>query len=339
MPDLSARPLLASALDAKLFVDRERELSALELSARARLNALVIGERGVGKTSLLHQLERRLEDDAQIAPVFVDGARRAERPEELLSLLAYRLDPEQARFSHLEELMRSAGRRPPRTSTEDLLAALGSVREAISRAEQRPLVIIDELPSGDVAHTLFGQLRDELWSLPATWLVAAPADEQAGYLRPPANAFFETRVTVEPLVETEALRLLGRRTTDARPSEAVMRDVAAAAGGNPRGLIELARQALVEGRSVQEAAGVSAARRQRARELGEAAVRLVAYLEAHGPASASDEQLLTALGWSRSRATQMLRELDQAGLVTPTSERSQAGRRKVYTLADLENAT
>ena len=223
MEDLSARPLLASALDADLFVDRERELETLERTAKARLNALVVGQRGVGKTSLLHQLERRLEGDPQLAPVFVQGARRAERPEELLSLLAYRLDDDRARFSHLGEIMQSVGGAGPPTSTEGLLAGLRTVREALAHTERRPLLILDELASGEVAQALFGQLRDELWSLPATWVVAAETGEQAGYLRPPASAFFETVVTVEPLAESEAIDLLRRRTADERSRAEVLR--------------------------------------------------------------------------------------------------------------------
>jgi hypothetical protein len=338
MPDLSARPLLASALDADLFVARERELEALERAAKAGLNALVLGDRGVGKTSLLHCLERRLEEDDQLAPVFVEGARRAERPEELLSLLAYRLADDQARFSHLGEIMQSVGRRPPRTSTEGLLAGIRTVREALAQAERRPLLILDELPSGEVAHQLFGQLRDELWSLPATWVVAAETGDQASYLRPPASAFFETIVILKPLPEPDALELLRRRTADGQVSAAVLRDVVAAAEGNPRRLVELARGALLEGRSVDEAAGARAIRQERARDLGEAASRLVAYLETNGPASASDERMLSELGWSRSRATQVLRELEQAGLVKASSERNDSGRRKVYALVEPAGA-
>ncbi len=332
MPELSARPLLASALDAELFINRERELAALERSARARLNALVVGERGAGKTSLLHQLERRLEDEEQLAPVFVEGARRAERPEELLSLLAYRLDADRARFSHLGEALQTVGRRPPRTSTENLLGGLGAIRDAIRQRERRPLLILDELPSGGVAHVLFGQLRDELWSLPATWVVATETGEQAALLRPPASAFFETVISLSPLPDDEALELLRRRTTDEEVPSVLLREVVAAGEGNPRRLVGIARDAVVEGRNVEDLAGAQAAVRDRARELGEAARRLAAYLEANGAASASDQRMLSELGWSRSRATQVLRELEQAGLVEPANDRGESGRRKVYAL-------
>jgi hypothetical protein len=332
MPDLSARPLLASQLDAELFVDREQELASLERSARARLNALVVGERGVGKTSLLHQLERRLESDAELAPIFIEGARRAERPEELLSLLAYRLDADRARFSHLGEMMQTVGRRPPRTPTESLLSALQAIRDAAAQRERRPVLILDELPGGELGHVLFGQLRDELWSIPATWIVATEAGEQAGFLRPPASAFFETVVTVASLSVEAAVELLQRRTTDEGVPEALLRQVAAAAEGNPRRLVSLARDAVLEGHDVDELAGAHAAQRERAMDVGEAAGRLFDYLAANGAASASDERMLRELGWTRSRATQVLRELELAGLVEATSERGESGRRKIYAL-------
>lgn len=330
--ELPARPLLASALDARLFVDRKAELETLERNAESRLNSLVVGVPGIGKTSLLHQLERRLDSHAELEPIFVDGAGRAASPEELLSLINYRLDEDRARFSFIGEAMQSAGRRPPRTGTEQLLAALRTVREALAARERRTVLIVDELPSGETAHALFGQLRDELWSLPATWVVAARTSEQAAYRRPPASAFFESVVTVEPLPEKAAIQLLKKRTADAEINGELLRKIAAAADGQPVLLILLARQTLLEGRSLGDALGVQDERAQRAKQLGDAATRLVAYIEANGPVSASDTRMLSELGWTRSRATQVLRQLEQAGLAEASNERVGSGRRKVYTL-------
>lgn len=330
--ELPARPLLASALDARLFVDRKAELEALERNAESRLNSLVVGLPGIGKTSLLHQVERRLDDHTELEPIFVDGAGRAASPEELLSLIAYRLDEDRARFSYIGEAMQSAGRRPPRTGTEQLLAALRIVREALAARERRAVLIVDELPSGEIAHALFGQLRDELWSLPATWVVAARTSEQAVYLRSPASAFFESIVVVEPLPEKAAMQLLKRRTADAEIDSSLLREIAAVADGRPALLILLARQTLLEGRSLGDALGAQDERAQRVRQLGDAAGRLVAFIEANGPVSASDARMLSELGWTRSRATQVLRQLEQAGLAEVSNERVGSGRRKVYTL-------
>src|SRR5665811_326115 len=330
--ELPARPLLASALDARLFVDRKAELETLERNAESRLNSLVVGPPGIGKTSLLHQLERRLDSHAELEPIFVDGAGRAASPEELLSLINYRLDEDRARFSYVGEAMQSAGRRPPRTGTEQLLATLRTVREALAARERRAVLIIDERPSGETAHALFGQLRDELWGLPATWVVATRTSEQAAYRRPPASAFFESVVTVEPLPEKAAIQLLKKRTADTEINGDLLRKIVTAADGQPVLLILLARQTLLEGRSLGDALGVQDERAQRARQLGDAATRLVAYIEADGPVSASDTRMLSELGWTRSRATQVLRQLEQAGLAEVSNERVGSSRRKVYTL-------
>lgn len=330
--ELPARPLLASALDARLFVDRKAELETLERNAESGLNSLVVGPRGIGKTSLLHQLERRLDDDTEFEPIFVEGAGRAASPEELLSLIAYRLDEDRTPLSYMGEAMRSARHRPPRSGTEELLSALRTVRETLAARERRTVLIVDELPSGETAHALFGQLRDELWSLPATWVVAVRTGEQAAYLRPPASAFFESVVTIKPLTEKAAIQLLKKRTTDVEIDGDLLREIAAEADGQPALLILFARQTLLEGRRLNDAQGAQDKRTQRARQLGDAASRLVDYIEANGPVSASDTQMLSELGWTRSRATQVLRQLEQAGLAEVSNERVGSGRRKVYTL-------
>src|SRR5712691_6993109 len=65
MLQLSQRPLMATDADAGLFIDRVSALSKLERALRLQLNALLLGERGSGRTSLLHQLERRLRSDGR----------------------------------------------------------------------------------------------------------------------------------------------------------------------------------------------------------------------------------------------------------------------------------
>src|SRR5690606_4027563 len=109
--------------------------------------------------------------------------------------------------------------------------------------------------------------------------------------------------------------------------------IVAAAGGNPRRLIELAREVLTVGAGsdpattgvLQRAAGIER-RPAPARMMGRE-------LEALGGASASDPVLLDRLGWTRSRAVQVLKELEAAGVVVGTEVRAGPGRpRKVYRL-------
>jgi predicted transcriptional regulator len=67
---------------------------------------------------------------------------------------------------------------------------------------------------------------------------------------------------------------------------------------------------------------------------------LLAELEARGAASASDEELLRSLGWTRPRAVQVFSELEEAGLVASETEKGPTGRpRKVYRPRNVVDAT
>src|SRR3954454_22437965 len=59
-PRLSPRPLLATEADQSLFIDREDETSRIMKALASSLNTLVVGEAGIGKSSLLHHVESRL---------------------------------------------------------------------------------------------------------------------------------------------------------------------------------------------------------------------------------------------------------------------------------------
>jgi hypothetical protein len=62
----------------------------------------------------------------------------------------------------------------------------------------------------------------------------------------------------------------------------------------------------------------------------------MAELEALGSASASDEEFLRRLGWTRPRATQVLGALAERGLLAASDEQSPGGRRprRVYRPVD-----
>jgi predicted ArsR family transcriptional regulator len=59
---------------------------------------------------------------------------------------------------------------------------------------------------------------------------------------------------------------------------------------------------------------------------GPLAGALVGYLADHGPAAASDETMLRQIGASRQRASQLMHELESAGLLE-TIDQHEPGRR------------
>ena len=358
---LSSRPLLDTRADRALFAGRTPQLAALDRARHAGLNTLVLGDRGAGKTSLLRQLALRLREERCHRVELVDAG-PTDGAEALLTLLAERLLPPAGAPS-------GAPYGPPSGLSEGgrLLALLDRLRRELPDVLDhppvdpttgpawepgRPVVVLLDNASPAAAHVLMGRLRDETWSLPAVWVVAADRSAAAGFLEPPADTFFEARVVLDELSADEAMALLRARlaaarqaaTVDGVPDELLRRIVEGVPVRTPRALVSALRDVVgAAGEAVASptlaavdlVTGQQRERAGRLAQLGRSAAMLVAELQSRGgSASASDDGLLDALGWTRSRASQVFRQLEAADLVTASERRvNGAGRpRKVYEL-------
>lgn len=327
MLQISQRPLQGTSVDAALFVDRTSELETLARSVGLGFNTLVLGDRGSGKTSLLHQLERQLADaGAETRLVEASGAGSVE---DLVALV------------HLS----IHGRR--RDPTERLLASLdGEVGVAadIARLQpadsQRVVVLIDSIAGPEIVHGMFGRLRDEVWQLPITWIVSGYCNDRNRYLEAPADSFFDAVVELGELSIKEAAELLRRRAGSAPtddPAGEVLLGVAATLGQQvsprtPRNLLAAAREVLLADDDPTQWITNRHALQLRAAGLSRPTAMLFTELMDLAPVSASDKRLLERLGWTRTRASQVFKQLEEAGLVVVTEDTPDGpGRpRKLY---------
>ena len=337
--ELSGRPLLDTEADARLFVDRADELRALEYALVAGMNVLVVGERGSGVTSLLrHTAYRRRRDDS--GPLAVVDGRLASDAQGLLDIVFEKLTGRSRTVTELGDLAATfqsitslyERRVPvPRQDSLRLLDVVGQIGREMG--EKRGTVILDGVPDPEVAYTLFGKLRDELWELPVAWLAGVGPNEVATLTRPPADAFFEQVISIKPMGPVAAMDLVARRVPRGTLEIEELETLAALGDGNPRLILAATREYLQLHKSLDEQSATKAALRARLKSLGPSAAALAAELASLGVASASDPVLLQDLGWSRSRATQVLRELEAAGLATGAPAPAPGGgRRKIYRL-------
>jgi AAA ATPase domain len=312
MLNLSGRPLLDNQLDAALVVGRDDVIARVAEAVATDLNVLLVGERGSGRTTLLRQVAHRLRQDA-VPSRWIDAS-TALTTQELIDLIT-------------AGLLDSSGRLDGKAADGWPLQRLMS-----AGPEAFPSVVLLDNAVPAAAHGLFGTLRDEVWQLPVRWAISCTDRDRATFLRPPADAFFDVVATLPPLSEDEAQALVRARVPDGQLSAAALETIVEIGGGNPRALLTATRT-LLNGAGASPGTLADSAR-QRTRQLSAlspAAAHLVADLEASGPASASDPALLARHGWTRSRATQLLRELLDAGLVEPTTVRNGPGRpRTVY---------
>lgn len=222
----------------------------------------------------------------------------------------------------------------PGDTSAELLDQLAQVRQrwiATNAADPTPVLVLDVAPSA-AGNALFGALRDELWAIGLQWLVTVATDDAGELLKPPADAFFEARIDLADITDEDAEELLEQRL-GALPVN-FLQDAVAIAGGNPRRLLDVARELNNGSAKWPDLSKAYAAREHALAQLGRPAHMLAKELEVIGAASASDPQLQERMGWTRSRLVQVLDQLEENGLATAKSvkPKGQGRPRKVYRL-------
>ena len=318
MLQLSQRPLSSSSADADLFVGYSRELDKILRATQLNLNCLVLGTRGSGKTSLLHQVERRLRE-TDLTPWFLDASA---------------VGSTQALIDQLAEMIhrRPKPSRPEAAFLRDSgMHVHSDIRRLGDGITSRQVVLLDSIPSPSIAHDLFGRHRDELWDLPFTWVVSGNTNERKRFLEPPADAFFDAVVVMEELSDDDAKELLTRRLGTPVPradaaARALKMNIPALVEQmkeeNPRQLLAAARSIVLDADDAAATTSRLARQQARASAIGHPAAVLFSELIDRGAVSASDADLLETLGWTRSRVVQVMKQLEEDGLVVSSMESS-----------------
>jgi energy-coupling factor transporter ATP-binding protein EcfA2 len=324
---LQGRPLYDNAADEPYFVV-PREWDRLVRAIARRLNGLIIGPRGIGKTTLLHQVQRTLRDDGKHV-VFVDGTAVADSTE-LMSRLR---DGLVGRPGIGQSLALTAGltaltgdpNPPAAAASRAFYNALLSLSEA-----EPAVVLVDASSSAEAVYGLFGRMRDTVWQLPHTWVVAVDDSDRATALKPPADAFFDAVIQLEPPSTKELGELLARRAPDVAPE--TLGRVAAHASGNPRAALRALNDAAIHDRDPAQGLTARAKLLDQASALGRPHGMLMAELLDRGQASPSDELLQRTLGVTRARLTILLRQMLREGVVVADTEKPEGpGRpRTIY---------
>jgi energy-coupling factor transporter ATP-binding protein EcfA2 len=310
-------------------VDRRRETEAIIRAIEASQAVLLLGERGSGRTSLLNHVAWLLARREEPRQTVIVSGELASSPSQLLGVLVARVgrlaEPGNTRGSWIDDLRALSmpdgpfGQVVQPAIVIELVDLLGERLAAL----KRPVCLMIDGIAPTVAHGVLGGLRNELWALAnASWVVAGDTTGEALYLEPPADAFFERTIRIGPLTDSDAKKLLRAHLPDIM--EAEIAQAVAVGEGNPRRLLRAAADIQA---GVAPADAKTNDLKQQARKLaGPLAGALVGYLADHGPAAASDQTMLRQIGASRQRASQLMHELEAAGLLE-TIEQHEPGRR------------
>ena len=180
--------------------------------------------------------------------------------------------------------------------------------------------------SPTVAHGVFGSLRNELWALEgAAWVVAGDTAAEAALPGAAGRRVLRADRRDSPRsTRADAAKLLRAHLPGSDRRADRQERLEAEHSGNPRRLLRAAADIQA---GISPTASATDALAQRAEQAaGPLAGRLVSYLADNGPACASDQRLLRQVGASRQRASQLMHQLESAGLLE-TLEVREPGRR------------
>ncbi len=324
---LQARPLYDTDPDTAFFVP-PASWPRLLAAVRHRFNVALVGARGAGKTSLLRQLQRQLRSDGDRV-VFVD-ATGAGDVESLVTAIEAELVGRRGVLSELgsgaASAMEALRGGPPGSTSMRLVQRVRALAD-----HPATVVLVDCAHAAPAAHELFGRFRDELWQLEHRWVVAVEDGERSVLLSPPADAFFDQLLALQ-MTAAQLLELLRKRAPEL--PEATLQRIAEQTA-TPRAALQAVRDALLSP-AADDPLAATLWRQQAAAALGRPHSMAMYELEALGGASASDEEFLRRLGWTRARASQVLGDLAQSKLVTASDEQTNgAGRpRRVFRPAE-----
>jgi energy-coupling factor transporter ATP-binding protein EcfA2 len=324
---MALQPLAQSRADQRRFVDRTRETDDIIRAVASSRPVLVLGERGSGRTSLLNHVAWLLGRRKEPCQSIIVSGELASNPSQLLGVLVARVqrlaEPGASRGRWIEDLRALStpdgpfGQVVQPAIVMELVDLLG---ERLAALDRSVCLMVDGI-APTVAHGVFGNLRNELWALQsATWVVAGDSAAEALYLEPPADAFFEQTVKLGPLSDADAAKLLRAHVPDLTDADSAI----AVSQGNPRRLLRAAGD--IQAGIAPAAANTDDLAQRAIAVAGRLAGPLVTYLAAHGPAAASDQPMLRQIGASRQRASQLMHELESAGLLE-TIEQHDPGRR------------
>lgn len=322
---LKARPLYDNLADSRLFVTPPQWDQIIRAVER-RLNVLVPGPRGSGKTSLLRQIQLTMRDRKE-AVAFVD-ATGVDDVLELATRLRNAIGGEPSPLQSGAELAIGAmttAEQPTAGASRQLAAQLRAIGE-----QQPTTVLLDASGAPEASYDLFGRMRDVLWQQEHRWVVAIDDKDRSTVLRPPADAFFDLVVRLEPWSTNDLADLLTRRGEGDQAADELIGKAALGAKGNPREAVRALSYGLVNEEDPSALLTERAQLLDRASAIGRSPAMLMAELLDRDQASPSDEDLQSTLGVTRTRLTQMFHQLQEAGLVVSESARpSGPGRPRI----------
>lgn len=351
----TSRPLLSLEDDKRYFTDFEDETQKILLTINTNENALIIGDRGSGKTSLFNHIIYHLKKNNETVPIRMNALRmeKFDQTSFLSDLLFELVDVMNKYESHTDKFKKTLvkmaesgllglpGTNIPNTTgsklnydfsrkddVDTLLNRLSTLVNSLRKQGITLCILLDDSDKigSDVIWSTFRGIRDSLWELRISIIMTVLPNQVSEITKPPLDHFFQYWIKLKPFDKIKTKEFLKKRLTDSGilvevEDDAVDR-IVEKTKGNPRSLAEIFKYIFENNPSLKIIT------KEQVENFGipyspsfSDIERAVFNYLIHKPyTSASSEDFVKNIGVSRSRIAQILNELKDKQLIASKKE-------------------
>lgn len=349
----SSRPIQSYEEDKNYFVSFREEAEKILLAIETYENAIIIGDRGSGKTSLLNHMMYKLMDDPKLICVELSALSLSQFDQiTLLRRIIKELREKSEKFrSKSEKILegifstmdsvQERKERQRRFEEEDdphvLLKILNVIMNNLRKSQIKICFLLDDTDKIDskLVWQTFRNIRDEIWKLKISIILTVLPSQVSEITRPPLDHFFHYWIKISPFNFSSVKELIEQRTqsisSKIRIDDDALKEILKRADGNPRNVLEILKK-------IFETESTNKITRKEIDNLGlvfanampDIEKAICNYLIRHPYTSASSGDFATQIGVSRSRLAQILNKLKREGLIGS----KQDGRMTTYYITE-----
>lgn len=334
----SSRPLTSYEEDKNYFVPFEEETKKIILAIETYENAIIIGDRGSGKTSLLNHISYKLADDPKIIIIQLSSLSLSQFDQITLLHRIIRELRERTRSLRsksakvLDGIFTAMGTTPDRIDREKvleeendpyvLLRRLNVVMAELRKNQIKVCFSLDDTDKIDskLVWQTFRSMRDEIWKLKISIIMTLLPSQVSEVTRPPLDHFFHYWIKISSFEISSIKKLIEKRmqaiNLKVPIDDDALTEILNRADGNPRNILEILKKLF-------ETGSTNKITRNEINNLGLIFTNKLPsiekdvsnYLLQHPYTSASSQDFVKQIGVSRSRLAQILNKLKKEGLI------------------------
>ncbi len=336
----SSRPILTHEEDKKLFTSFEKNIESIILAIDTFENALIVGDHGSGKSSLLNHISHKLTDDEntlliKLSALNLENFNQQNFLKHVIEIL--REESKQYRSKSgklLDGFIRTMGDKRMQDELEErrakeysdlskLQTKFITMVEHLKENQIKICIIVDDIDKIDsnLVWLTFRNIRDQIWKLKISIILTVLPNQVSEITKSPLDHFFSYWVKISAFDFKSTKELVQHRLDYAHSNikidDEAIEETLRRTGGNPRDILDVFRRVFESGKtsSVISRQDIEQVSIIFSNKLPSLEKDIFNYLVHNPDSSSSSTDFAKKMRVSRSRIAQILSKLRKDGYI------------------------